>query len=121
MTQETWQELIRNHPVFCGEQPVAPVPPQFPPLPEQGGKEEECPQPGDLSRDLQDLARGASLSYLGHTMTNSLFVLTQEGGALLINFLLAMAIPPHEQGALSSTQSVRDWHFQDILWLPTRE
>ena len=32
-----------------------------------------------------------------------------------------MAIPPHELSALPSTQSVRDWHFQDILRLPTRE
>ena len=107
--------------MFRGEQPVAPVPLPFPPLPEQNEEEEERPQPGDLSRDLQDPARGASLSYQGHTTANSLYVLTQEGGAPLINFLLTMAIPPHEQGALSSTQSVWDWHFQDILWLPTRE
>ena len=32
-----------------------------------------------------------------------------------------MAILSHEQSALLSTQSVQDWHFQDILWLPTRE
>ena len=32
-----------------------------------------------------------------------------------------MAMPPHEQSTLPSTQSVRDWHFQDILQLPTRE
>ena len=32
-----------------------------------------------------------------------------------------MAMPPHEQSTLLSTQSVRDWHFQDILRLPTRE
>ena len=32
-----------------------------------------------------------------------------------------MAIPPHEQSALLSTQSVQDWYFQDILRLPTRE
>ena len=38
-----------------------------------------------------------------------------------MNFLLAMVIPPHELSALPSTQSVRDWHFQDILWLLTRE
>ena len=72
----------------CG-QPVAPVPPQFPPLPEHGEEEEEHPQPGDLSSDLRDPTRGANLSYLGHNTTNSLLVLTQEGGAPLINFLLA--------------------------------
>ena len=45
----------------------------------------------------------------------------QEGGAPLINFLLAQAIPPNERDALLSTQSVRDWSFQDILHLPIVE
>ena len=34
MTQEDWQDLIRNVPVFSRGQPVTPVPQQFPPLPE---------------------------------------------------------------------------------------
>ena len=101
-------------------QPVALVLQQFPPLREQEEEEAERPQPGDLSSHLQDPVRGANLSYLGHNTAKSLAVLTQEGGAPLINLLLAMVIPPHEQSALLSTQSVRDWHFQDILWLPTR-
>ena len=48
-------------------------------------------------------------------------VMAQEGGAPLINFLLAKAIPPNECDALLSTQSVRDWSFQDILRLPIVE
>ena len=121
MTQEDWQNLIRNVPAFSCGQPVAPVQWQFPPAPERVVEEDECPLPGNLLRDLQDLDRGANLSYLGHHTPQSLLVLTQEGGVPLINFLVAMAIPPHEQSTLLSTQSVQDWHFQDILRLPTRE
>ena len=58
------------------------------------------------------------LSYMGQ---KTLAQLCQEGGVPLIIFLLALATPSHEQSTLPSTQSVRDWHFQDILWLPTRE
>ena len=59
-----------------------------------------------------------TMSYMGQKTLAQLF---QEGGVPLINFSLAMAMPPHEQSTLPSTQSVWDWHFQDILWLPTRE
>ena len=59
-----------------------------------------------------------TISYMGQKMLAQLF---QEGGVLLINFLLALAMPSHEQSTLPSTQSVQDWHFQDILQLPTRE
>ena len=121
MTQRDWQDLIRNDPAFGRGQPVTPVPQQFPPLHEPQEEEVECPQPGELLSHLQDPDRGANLSYLGHTTAKSLFVLTQERGAPLINFLLTMAVLSHELSALSSTQSVRDWHFQDILQLPTRE
>ena len=58
------------------------------------------------------------LSYVGQ---KSLAQLCQEGGVPLVNFLLAMVMPSHKKSTLPSTQSVRDWHFQDILWLPTRE
>ena len=113
MTQEDWQNTIGNVPAFqCGP-PVTPVPQPFPPPfpPAWENEEEERPQPGNLFSDLQGLAEGANLSYLGHSSADLLLVATQEGGAPLIIFLLAMAIPPHEQGALSSTQSVQDWHF----------
>ena len=99
---------------------VAPVLQQFPLLHEHE-EEVEHSQPGDLLRHLQDPDREANLSYLSHNTAKLLAVLTQEGGAPLINFLLAMAILPHEQSALPSTQPVQDWHFQDILWLPARE
>ena len=59
-----------------------------------------------------------TFSYTGQ---KTLAQLCQEGGVSLINFLLTQAMPSHEQSTLSSTQSVRDWHFQDILRLPTRE
>ena len=59
-----------------------------------------------------------AFSYMGQKM---LAQLCQEGGVLLINFLLALAMPSHEQSTIPSTQSVRDWHFQDILRLLTRE
>ena len=123
MTQEDWQNTIGNVPAFQRGPPVTPVPQPFPPPfpPTWENEEEEHPQLGNLFSDLQGPAEGANLSYLGHSSADSLLVATQEGGAPLINFLLTMAIPPHEQGALSSTQSVQDWHFRDILWLPTRE
>ena len=54
-------------------------------------------------------------------MSTPTAVMAQEGGAPLINFLLAQAIPPNECDALLSTQSVRDWSFQDILRLPIAE
>ena len=57
-----------------------------------------------------------TMSYMGQKR-----LAHQEGGVPLINFLLAMVMPPYEQSTLLSTQSVQDWHFQDILWLPTRE
>ena len=51
-----------------------------------------------------------------------LAIACQEGGAPLIKFLLACAIPlADERDALLSTHSVLDWHFQDVLRLPTRE
>ena len=59
-----------------------------------------------------------TISYMGQ---KTLTQLCQEGGVPLINFLLALAMPSHEQSTLPSTQSVQDWHFQDILRLPTRE
>ena len=58
---------------------------------------------------------------MSYTGQKTLAQLCQEGGVPLINFLLAMPMPPHEKSTLLSTQSVRDWHFQDILRLPTRE
>ena len=66
----------------------------------------------------EDAGMATTLSYTGQ---KTLAQLCQEGGVPLINFLLAHAMPSHEQSTLPSTQSVRDWHFQDILWLPTRE
>ena len=66
----------------------------------------------------EDAGMATTFSYTGQ---KTLAQLCQEGGVLLINFLLAHAMPSHEQSTLPSTQSVRDWHFQDILWLPTRE
>ena len=112
MTQRDWQNQLGNVPAFQGGPPVAPVTPTVP--------EEEQPQPGNLWRDLQGPSGGANLCYQGQP-ADSLLVATQEGGAPLINFLLAVAISPHEPGALSSTQSVRDWNFRDLLRLPTRE
>ena len=89
------------------ENPVAPEP--LPKVPD-----EEC----GLEYLPETLGVATTMSYMGQT---TLAQLCQEGGVLLINFLLAMAIPPHEQSTLPSTQSVWDWHFQDILRLPTRE
>ena len=89
------------------ENPVAPEP--LPKVPD-----EEC----GLEYLPETLGVATTMSYMGQT---TLAQLCQEGGVLLINFLLAMAMPPHEQRTLPSTQSVWDWHFQDILRLPTRE
>ena len=72
----------------------------------------------DLEYATENPGAATTLSYMGQKM---LAQLCQEGGVLLINFLLAHAMPSHEQSTLPSTQSVRDWHFQDILLLPTRE
>ena len=79
----------------------------------------EVPDEDDGLKYLTETAEVATtMSYTGQ---KTLAQLCQEGGVPLINFLLAMAMPPHEQRTLPSTQSVQDWHFQDILRLPTRE
>ena len=47
--------------------------------------------------------------------------LAHEGGAPLINFLLAKAIPPVDECDKSlppAISRIREWHFQDILQLP---
>ena len=66
----------------------------------------------------EDAGTATTFSYTGQ---KTLAQLCQKGGVPLINFLLVHAMPSHEQSTLPSTQSVRDWHFQDIFWLPTRE
>ena len=79
----------------------------------------EVPEEDDLEYATEENPGAATtISYMGQ---KTLAQLCQEGGVPLINFLLAHAMPSHEQSTLPSTQSVRDWHFQDILRLPTRE
>ena len=89
------------------EDPVAPEP--LPEVPNEDYGLEYAPETAGVA---------TTISYMGQ---KTLAQLCQEGGVPLINFLLALAMPSHEQSTLLSTQSVRDWHFQDILWLPTRE
>ena len=72
----------------------------------------------DLEYVPEHVGIATTFSYTGQ---KTLAQLCQEGGVPLINFLLAHTMPSHEQSTLPSTQSVRDWHFQDILQLPTRE
>ena len=80
----------------------------------------EVPEKDDDLEYVPDEHAGIATtsSYIGQKM---LAQLCQEGRVPLINFLLAHAVPSHELSTLLSTQSVRDWHFQDILRLPTRE
>ena len=89
------------------EHPVAPEP--LPKVPDEDNGLEYLTETAEVA---------TTMSYTGQKM---LAQLCQEGGVPLINFLLAMAMPPHEKSTLPSTQSVWDWHFQDILRLPTRE
>ena len=100
----------RNPAQASQEEPVAPGP--FPEVP-------EFPEEDEGIVYLTETVEVATmLSYVGQ---KSLAQLCQEGGVPLVNFLLAMAMPSHKKSTLPSTQSVQDWHFQDILWLPTRE
>ena len=89
------------------DNPVAPEP--LPKVPDEDDGLEYLTETAEVA---------TTMSYMGQ---KTLDQLCQEGGVPLINFLLAMAMPPHEQRTIPSTQSVRDWHFQDILRLPTRE
>ena len=89
------------------EGPVAPEP--LPEVPDEDYGLEYAPEHAGVA---------TMISYTGQ---KTLAQLCQEGGVPLINFLLANAMPSHEQSTLPSTQAVRDWHFQDILQLPTRE
>lgn len=62
-----------------------------------------------------------SLCYQDHELT--LQCLAQEGGAPLINFLLAKATPSdyeHDKTLLPATSKVREWQFRDILQLRRR-
>lgn len=61
----------------------------------------------------------ASLHYQDHEL--DLHHLAQEGGAPLINFLLAKAIQSdneHDKSLPPATSTVREWQFRDILQLP---
>ena len=82
----------------------------------------EVPEEDDLKYvpDYENEHAGMATTF-SYTGQKTLAQLCQEGGVPLINFLLVHAMPSHEQSTLPSTQSVRDWHFQDILQLPTRE
>ena len=83
---------------------------------------EPLPKVPDEDYDLEYAPETAGVATtFSYTGQKTLAQLCQEGGVPLINFLLAMAMPPHEQSTLPSTQSVQDWHFQDILRLSTRE
>ena len=94
------------------EEPVAPEP-----LPEDLNEEFGLEYVPDEYL-TEDAGIVTTYSYTGQ---KTLAQLCQEGGVPLINFLLAHAMPSHEQSTLLSTQSVWDWHFQDILQLPSRE
>ena len=83
---------------------------------------EPLPKVPDEDNGLEYLTETAEVATtMKYTGQKTLAQLCQEGGVPLINFLLAMAMPPHEKSTLPSPQSVQDWHFKDILWLPTRE
>ena len=45
--------------------------------------------------------------------------LAQEGGVRFMNFLLAKAVPPHNE--LPNTSDIRKWTFRDILRMPTAQ
>ena len=83
---------------------------------------EPLPEVPEEDYDLEYAPEHAGVAtMISYTGQKTLAQLCQEGGVPLINFLLANAMPSHEQSTLPSTQSVWDWHFQDILRLPTRE
>jgi hypothetical protein len=42
--------------------------------------------------------------------------LVQEGGVRFMHYLLAKAVPPHDE--LPNTSNIRDWGFRDILRMP---
>ena len=89
------------------EDPVAPEP--LPEVPNEDNGLEYLTETAEVATTMSSMGQ------------RTLAQLCQEGGVPLVIFLLAMVMPPHEQSTLPSTQSVRDWHFQDILQLPTRE
>ena len=45
--------------------------------------------------------------------------LAQEGGVRFMNFLLAKAVPPHDE--LPNPSNIRDWTLRDILRLPAAQ
>jgi len=45
--------------------------------------------------------------------------LAQEGGVRFMNFLLAKAVPPHDE--LPNLSNIRDWTLRDILHLPAAQ
>jgi len=45
--------------------------------------------------------------------------LAQEGGVRFMNFLLAKAVPPHDE--LPNPSNIRDWTLRDILHLPAQQ
>jgi hypothetical protein len=48
-----------------------------------------------------------------------LIKLSQEGGVKFMNFLLAKAVPPHDE--LPNTSNIRDWTFRHILRMPAMQ
>ena len=118
-----WQIQLRGNPVPSQPGPqVAPDPSQQP-GPSSTQRQATPPPLGRVPtpHDDKEDQDANCISYLGCPVSILTAAMAQEGGAPLINFLLAKAIPPNERDALLSTQSVRDWTFQDILWLPIVE
>jgi hypothetical protein len=98
----------------AGQQPVAPAPAQPSPW--------DVPF-DDITDDDEDIYRlsGSAVAPIRYHNLLLTMDVVQEGGAPLINFLLARAIHPDNEVDKSLPRlrtDVRDWHFRDILKLP---
>ena len=102
-----WQQLTSGNPVPSPAGPSVALTPSDQPGPTLGLHRVPSP-PTPEDQEDQDADQ---ISYLGHPVSELTAAMAQEGGAPLINFLLAKAIPPaDEHVALPSTQSVKDWN-----------
>jgi hypothetical protein len=114
-----WGNLMGDNPGQSQQDsPVAPEP-----LHEEDPEDQAGPSgwgsPPSPPDDMPDIYRLSPVN--SYTGQKSFAVMCQEGGAPLINFLLAHAIPSESERDKSlppAVTRIREWQYQDILQLP---
>ena len=98
--QTYWKKTVEGS--SRSRNPIAERQPELVP----GSSSQPTPTPGEADAPLDDEQA-------------ELITLAREGGVRFMNYLLAKAIPPHNE--LPNQSNIREWTFRDILRMPTAQ